>query len=185
MRDLNWSRLTAWRDLIAQFFDAAAMRDYLSEIVEVDITRYLSAPGSIPSRTLLLTGWLASRLGWKRMDAKRSGDHWSSRWKSERNEVRVRFTGTVSRPDQAPGINSIILRTRNKAEFSVAIEQGSSCLTARASFEGSRLVHSVPQEPLDEASLLIRELAQTGEDVVFKAALAEALELEKSFRLAG
>jgi hypothetical protein len=47
---------------------------------------------------------------------------------------------------------------------------------------GSRLIHSVPEEALDEASLLIRELSQAGEDAVFKAALAEAYELEKVFR---
>jgi len=133
------------------------------------------------TRTLLLTGWLASRLGWQRISADRSGDQWFSRWKSERYEVRVNFTGTVSPPNQAPGINSIILRTRSKAEFSVLVEEGSSCFKAIASFEGTRLEHSVPQELLDEASLLIRELSQTGEDAVFKAALAEALDLEKAF----
>ncbi len=181
MRDLNWSRITAWRDLIAQFFDAAAARDYLREIVEVEITRNLSAAGSIPTRTLLFTGWLASRLGWKLISAERSGDQWLSRWMSDRNEVRVNFTGTISAPGQAPGISSVILRTRSSAEFSVAIEPGSSCFTTMASIKGSRLMHSVPQESLDEASLLIRELSQTGEDAVFKEALAEALELEKSF----
>ncbi len=181
IRDLNWSRITAWRDLIAQFFDAAATRDYLQEITEVDITRNLSAPGSIPSRTLLLTGWLASRLGWSLISAERSGDQWLSKWMSGNHEVRVRFTGTMAEPDQPPGISSVTLRTGSKAEFSVTIEQGSPLLTATASIEGCRLMHSVPQELLDEASLLIRELSQTGEDLVFKEALAEALKLEKSF----
>jgi glucose-6-phosphate dehydrogenase assembly protein OpcA len=181
MRDLNWSRITAWRDLIAQFFDAADTRDYLQRIVQVEITRNLSAPGSIPTRTLLLTGWLASRLGWKRISAERSGDQWLSRWTGNSHEVRVSFTGTVSEPGQVPGISSVTLRTQDNAEFSVLVEEGSSCLTARASIEGSPLTHSVPQEPLDEASLLIRELSQTGEDLVFKEALKEALELEKSF----
>jgi glucose-6-phosphate dehydrogenase assembly protein OpcA len=181
MRDLNWARITAWRDLIAQFFDAAATRDYLHEITEVEIIRNLSAPGSIPSRTLLLTGWLASRLGWKRLSAERSGDQWLSSWKSRRHEVRVNFTGTTAVPNQPPGISSVTLRISASAEFSVMIEQGSPFLTTTASVEDSRLIHSVPQEPLDEASLLIRELSQTGEDIVFKEALAEALELEKSF----
>ena len=181
MRDLNWSRITAWRDLIAQFFDAAAMRPYLHDIVRVEITRNLSAPGSIPTRTLLLTGWLASRLGWRRISAHRFGDQWFSTWTSDHREVQIHFTGAPAAPDQVPGISSVILRTCRNAEFSVASEQGSSCLTATALVEGSRLVHSVSQESLDEASLLIRELSQTGEDIVFKEALTEALELEKSF----
>ena len=181
MRDLNWSRITPWRDLIAQFFDSASLNRYVHEITEVDITRNLSAPGSIPTRTLLLTGWLASSLGWQRVSAERSGDRWSSVWKSRGREIRVRFTGKESRAGQPPGIGSVTLRAGGEAVFSVFVEGGSRCLTATASAGESRLVHSVPEEPLDEASLLIRELSQTGEDAAFKAALAEAYELEKAF----
>jgi glucose-6-phosphate dehydrogenase assembly protein OpcA len=181
MRDLNWSRITAWRDLIAQFFDSADTSDYVHQISEVDITRNLSAPGSIPTRTLLLTGWLASSLGWRRISAERSGDTWLSVWSCDRREIRVRFTGTAFQAGRVPGISSVTLRA-SKAEFSVHVEEGSPYLSAVALIGGSRLVHSVPEESLDEASLLIRELSQTGEDVVFKAALAEACELEKAFR---
>lgn len=183
MRDLNWSRITAWRDLVAQFFDSADTRDYVHQISEIQITRHLSAPGSIPTRTLLLTGWLASSLGWRRISAERSGDNWFSRWAYNGHEVNVCFTGTVFQPGHVPGISSVTLRAGQQAEFSVFVEEGSSYLSAVASINGSRLVHSVPEEPLDEASLLIRELSQTGEDEVFKAALAEAYELEKAFRL--
>ncbi len=182
MRDLNWARITALRDLIAQFFDSAATSHLVHDISEVEITRNLSAPGSIPTRTLLLTGWLASSLGWRRVSAERSGDTRSSRWASGSGEVRVRFTGTVSRAGQASGISAITLRTRSKAEFSVSIEQGSGCINAVALVEGSRVDHTVPEESLDEPSLLIRELSQTGEDTIFKAALAEASELERAFR---
>jgi glucose-6-phosphate dehydrogenase assembly protein OpcA len=182
MRDLNWSRITAWRDLIAQFFDSADTSAYVRGISEVEITRHLSAPGSIPTRTLLLTGWLASSLGWKRISAERSGDRWFSRWMSGSGEVRVSFTGKESQPGQIPGISSVNLRAGDKAEFSVFIKQGSHHLTAVASVDRSSLVHSVPEESLDEASLLIRELSYTGEDAVFKTALAEACELEKAFR---
>ena len=101
---------------------------------------------------------------------------------SEGREIRVRFTGTISEPGQVPGIGAITLRTQGKAEFSVFVEQGSRCISAVAFVDGSRVLHSVPEERLDEASLLVRELSQTGEDAVFKAALAEAYELEKAFQ---
>lgn len=182
MRDLNWARITPWRDLIAQFFDSTATRHYVDEINEIEISRNLSAPGSIPTRTLLLTGWLASNLGWRRMSAERSGDRWFSRWTSNGREIMVHFTGVVSRPGQAPGISTVTLRTHSGAEFSVFIEEGSHCLSSIASIGGSRLAHSVPEEPMDEASLLINELSQTGADEAFKAALAEAYELEEAFR---
>jgi glucose-6-phosphate dehydrogenase assembly protein OpcA len=182
IRDLNWARLTPWRDLISQFFDPPAAGYHLQEISEVEITRNLSYPGSIPTRTLLLTGWLASRLGWRQASAKRSGDQWLSRWLADHSEIVVNFTGTVVQPGQVPGINSVTLRTQSKAEFSVVVERGSSSMRAMASARDFKLSHSVPHEELDEASLLINELTHTTEDTVFKAALECALELEKSFQ---
>jgi glucose-6-phosphate dehydrogenase assembly protein OpcA len=181
VRDLNWSRLTAWRDLIAQFFDAPSSRHYVREISEVEIVRAIAARGNVPTRTLLLTGWLASRLGWQRISAERSGDQWISRWNSLGGEVLVRFSGELSHSDETPGIGSITLRTRSGATFSVIREMGSSYIKSTASLQDSQLVHSVPQDVMDEGSLLIRELSLTGVDVGFGAALAEALALEKSF----
>jgi glucose-6-phosphate dehydrogenase assembly protein OpcA len=183
IRDLNWARITPWRDLIAQFFDSKASRKYLHEISEVEIARNLSAAGSIPTRALLLTGWLASSLGWRRLAAKRSGDQWLSRWTSGEHKIQVRFTGKFTAPNQSPGINSVLLRTRSNAEFSVSVDEGSSCITATARVGDSRLDHSVPQKLLEESSILSDELSQTGKDVVFIAALAQALELEQSFLL--
>ncbi len=184
VRDLNWSRLTPWRDLIAQFFDAPNSRHYLQEISQVEIIRSFSAPGSIPTRTLLLTGWLVSRLGWKRISTERQGAQWFSRWMGKNGEIIVQFTGNPAAAAEVAGISTVTLRARRGAEFSVGIEKGSSCFQSIASIQGSRLVHSVPQEPTDEASLLIRELSQSGEDIGFKEALAEALALEKSFLMA-
>jgi glucose-6-phosphate dehydrogenase assembly protein OpcA len=182
IRDLNWARLTPWRDLISQFFDPPAARHHLHEISEVEIIRNLSCPGSIPTRTLLLTGWLASRLGWRQESARRSGDQWLSIWSADHREIRVNFTGTVVQSGRVPGINSVTLRTQSKAEFSVVVEQGSSSIKAVASAKNFELTHSVSYEEPDEASLLINELTHTSEDAVLKAALQRALELEKSFQ---
>jgi glucose-6-phosphate dehydrogenase assembly protein OpcA len=182
VRDLNWSRLTAWRDLVAQFFDAPAARHHLAEIAEVEVCRAIAAPGSIPTRTLLLTGWLATRLGWKRLSAERRGDRWLSRWSSASGEVEVRFTGAEA-AGESPGISSLRLRTRAGAEFAVVRDKLSACMTATSAAAGSMLVHSVPQESLDEATLLVRELSLSGgEEQSFRGALSEALALEKSFR---
>jgi len=182
IRDLNWSRLTAWRDLVTQFFDHPAFRNDVRRISEVDISRALGAPGNLPTRTLLLTGWLASRLEWRMISAERSSDEWVSRWESLSGEVTVRFTGRPAMSDQPPGISSLILRTRGGNTFSVFRDTGSSVLKATASGQGPAFAHSVPQKSMDEADLLAGELSLTGEDADFRAALAEALELEKGFR---
>jgi len=84
-------------------------------------------------------------------------------------------------PGQSPGISSVTLRTRTDATFSIAAEHGSPFITATASAPGFSFSHSVPQESLDEAYLLIRELSQAGEDAGFKAALTEAVACERAF----
>jgi glucose-6-phosphate dehydrogenase assembly protein OpcA len=181
VRDLNWSRLTAWRDQIAQFFDAPSSRHFAREISEVEIHRAIAAPGNVPTRTLLLTGWLASRLGWRRISAEKGGGQWISEWSGAGGQVTVKFSGDFLPADETPGISAISLKTRTGAMFSVVREVGSLCLKATAAVSGAALVHTVPQEIQDEASLLLRELSLTGEDVGYGAALAEALALERSF----
>jgi glucose-6-phosphate dehydrogenase assembly protein OpcA len=181
VRDLNWSRLTAWRDLVAQFFDTPADAGEAYRISHVEIDRSLGAPGNIPTRTLLLTGWLASRLGWRRISAGRISGEWISRWQSKSGEVVVRFTGRPAGADQPPGISAITLRTRSGNTFSVARDTGSSVLKATSSGSRPVMSHSVPQESMDEADLLIGELSLSGEDVGFRAALAEAVDLEMEF----
>lgn len=182
VRDLNWARLSAWRDLIAQFFNPPSLRPYLREISEVEIDRSIDYPGSLPTRTLLLTGWLATRLGWKRLSSRKHEDYWISSWEGPGGEILVRLAGRVKSPGESAGIASIKLRTRSGIVFSVDRKEGESCLTATAAGSGPHIVHSVLEEPEDEASLLIRELNFTGEDEGFPAAFAEANSLEQSFK---
>lgn len=73
--DLNWGRLTGWRELIIQFFDVPEYRPYLSGIHTIEI-EHAAAPLAVPGRTeegdvspnptraLLLGAWLKERLGW-------------------------------------------------------------------------------------------------------------------------
>ena len=74
--DINWGRITPWRQLIAQFFDVMEYRPYLAGITSIEI-EHAAAPLATPTRTelgdvspnpacaLLLAGWLKARLGWE------------------------------------------------------------------------------------------------------------------------
>ena len=73
--DLNWGRLTGWRELIIQFFDVPEYRPYLSGIHTIEVEHAaapLAEPGRTeegdvspnPTRALLLAAWLKERLGW-------------------------------------------------------------------------------------------------------------------------
>jgi hypothetical protein len=75
LSDLNWGRLTLWRQLVAQFFDVATYRPYLTGVNSIEIVHAvapLATPmrtesGDVspnPARALLLAGWLKSSLGW-------------------------------------------------------------------------------------------------------------------------
>ncbi len=64
--DLNWARLTLWRGLLADFYDVPAHHASLDQIVHVrvDYVEPAQQPTTVAPQALLITGWLASRLGW-------------------------------------------------------------------------------------------------------------------------
>jgi len=73
--DLTWARLLPWREATAQFFDVPATRPALDAIQRVSVT-YAAASGAEtnPTKALLYSGWLASRLGWEAVrDLRRLG----------------------------------------------------------------------------------------------------------------
>jgi glucose-6-phosphate dehydrogenase assembly protein OpcA len=62
--DLNWRRLQGWCHAIADAFDGFPMQtETLSKVNRVTLT--FSGDKTVSNRVLLLTGWLASRLGWQ------------------------------------------------------------------------------------------------------------------------
>jgi glucose-6-phosphate dehydrogenase assembly protein OpcA len=66
--DLNWSRISPWRELIAQFFDVTEYRPYITGVNQITI-EYAAGPptqeGSAnPLQAVLLALWLKARLGW-------------------------------------------------------------------------------------------------------------------------
>ncbi len=110
LSDLNWGRLTPWRQLVVQFFDAPEYRPYLAGIDAIEIEHValpLATPlrneqGDVspnPTRALLLAGWLKARLGWtlpeKAIERQRDTNSDTYHWLMERH-------GTGTRP-LAPG----------------------------------------------------------------------------------
>lgn len=65
--DLNWPRLASWRELLAQLFDAPAMTALLPDVTRLRISRAIPEKGAHanPAQSLLLAGWLATRLDWE------------------------------------------------------------------------------------------------------------------------
>jgi glucose-6-phosphate dehydrogenase assembly protein OpcA len=62
--DFQWTRLAAWRETIAQFFEPRERRPFLAGIAELGIDYVGDGRGNRIAPALLI-GWFASALGWK------------------------------------------------------------------------------------------------------------------------
>jgi glucose-6-phosphate dehydrogenase assembly protein OpcA len=62
--EMTWARLGTWREAVGKLFDATENRALLPGIREVVVTSVHGA-GEPSDRAMLMTGWLASKLGWR------------------------------------------------------------------------------------------------------------------------
>jgi len=141
LSDLNWGRITPWRQLISQFFDVPEYRSYLDGVTSIEIehavaplaTQMRTELGDVspnPARALLLAGWLKERLGWSLAEDTSSNDcdtgsgtyYWSM---VRLANVRSTRSLTPTRVKTTPGnVASISIRPRANAEM----RPGSICL---------------------------------------------------------
>jgi glucose-6-phosphate dehydrogenase assembly protein OpcA len=63
--DLAWTRVAAWQELLARFFDASEHRDFASKISRVSLKQAGEAGARIGPEAALMLGWIGTRLGWK------------------------------------------------------------------------------------------------------------------------
>jgi glucose-6-phosphate dehydrogenase assembly protein OpcA len=181
--DLNWSRLTHWRRLVAQFFDAAPGRQYLDglERLEVGIASRRGRRSDV-AEGLLMVGWLASRLGWALEDGRSSrGGAMVFRFRGSSGPVAVEIKLESSR--RGEGLRSIRLEAAGGAAFAVArVPDDETCVAVTSETPGgghSRVVRMVVHS---EADLLCDEMETQGRDTIFEEALAQAVRLTDATR---
>jgi glucose-6-phosphate dehydrogenase assembly protein OpcA len=85
LSDFNWSSITIWRELVAQFFDVAEYRPYMANIEKIEIEHAVAPSSGQPStvqkettnpiRALALAAWLKTRLGWQLSENKTYSYH--------------------------------------------------------------------------------------------------------------
>src|SRR5215213_5825241 len=144
--DFTWSRLRPWRTLSAQFFDRAELRpslDYL-ERIEISYTPGpdgAMGPSGLPA-ALLLTGWLATRLGWPPtahgLEPGRSGGY--------------RLTLRAPQADSARYGREIVIRMRPLADPGMHHAIGAIELVARGKAPGSFKVQRLSPTSLSTSS---------------------------------
>lgn len=173
--DLNWIRLTSWRELAAQFFDPPDLRPSLDRIAEV-LFEYgaldLARPN--PAQALLLTGWLASRLGWQPREVHRhKGGHHRFVMRKGGRTIIVEVRPTPPRDHVDGSLVSFTLVTEGPpARFVIARAEDRVCVETEVEVEGRRAIRRVVRmEDPSLAELVGRELDLLGHDVVYEEAL--------------
>lgn len=170
--DLAWGRLTPWRELVAQFFDAPAMRVHLAEIERVRVTVPVAADGTGDrGQALLLLGWLASQLGWQ------LGERGGRMLRSDGGAALVEVV-PVAGPAPADDRVAALAIAARRAQFVVARASGADTVVTRARAAGAwPIQRTVRIERLDDAALLAGELQVLGRDQSFESALRVAAAL--------
>ena len=186
LSDLNWARLTAWRALLAGFYDIADYRPQLNRLKQVTIKYAPEATDSavIPARALLLGGWLASRLGWSVQPgtANRTTASASLEFSIDGRSFGLEFVHTGREIE--PG-HLALVTLASEADQSVSF-------TVRRSADGQRIETSVARgeakgiqrvlsyEGLSETELIGKELEILGHDRVYEQAVLAAGEMIKA-----
>jgi glucose-6-phosphate dehydrogenase assembly protein OpcA len=184
--DLNWARLTHWRELVAQFFDVPAWRPFLDGITGIRVGFAVDMDGRDihPSQALLLLGWLASRLGWRPVEALAPAEAGGVLFRMSRADgaaLMVRLRPRFERGLDAGDVSGIRIQAaadRGTAEFVIKRAPDERHATATAIVDGSvRAERVVPLPALGIRELLGEELAIAGNDHVYEAALGALMAL--------
>lgn len=193
--DLAWGRLAGWQERIAQFFDAPRFRRYLPNLNRM-VIRYAVPPGSVlsadappqgrdgrmrapVSQALLLAGWIASRLDWKRYRTTAPLHEGALRLQLEGHYEMVDLRIEPEQTDGAvPGeLTSVHLRAYGEtgaAEFIIDRHDDEATIATNA--DGmTALLRRVAFEATTEAELLSAQLTGEPRAPLYEAALRAGL----------
>ncbi|HTX58011.1 MAG TPA: glucose-6-phosphate dehydrogenase assembly protein OpcA [Candidatus Acidoferrales bacterium] len=157
--DVAYLRLTAWQELIAEFFDDSACRSELDTMRRVEVTA-----GSDAEMYYLL-GWLASRLSWTPLDEQTFGSHGGN----------VQYAMLRDGPPRR--LSKVVLSSQH-ATFTASVhpqDQSAICLDVSGSVACAP--RCAPMHTVDLASLVERAILSRGRDQIFIESLAMAKQI--------
>ena len=185
--DLGWSRLTPWRNTLAQFFDNPDMRPYLAHISKLEIHYEAPYDNEHPnfSEALLLVGWLANQLGWQpAFNLQRKGSDATLILNQSGAPLTILFNGHNDRKDEVGGITLIQMDAYTTDKYDTVLNSATFTIELTADFERATtkivvndsppLVGSVLFPRRDTTELLCEDLNIVRRDQLFEAALALA-----------
>ncbi len=177
LSDLNWARATPWREVIAQSFDSPERGSYLERIQEISIEYEMESVRFNTQRavSLLLTAWLATRLGWEFHSAESRGPDMprvfyfrSSSGREIKVERRLRKV-----EGRGSGVCFSLVIEAEGARFSFSRGPDGKAVQTCAEVAGRPPIgRTVRIEVGGEVDLLNDELMLSGRDRVYEEALA-------------
>lgn len=180
--DINWSRLTSWRALLASFYDVAEYRSALTDLRRVKI-EYVSPAGNpeaVATQALLIAGWLASRLNWTIGSEGSKKDRTSYRASRPDGEDLIVKLQRVEHPAMKPGRLARVELQTEAAVFTVRRADDGLHLETEATLEG-RLCpgRTLPVRNRSTAHLLSREMEILRKDVPYEDAIRVAADFRR------
>lgn len=175
--DLNWARLTPWRQLTAQFFDIPFTRPVLNLIDQVHV---FYGAGVVPVRPLLYVGWLASRLRWELEHVETSDGDWTVRYRHGARSIQINIVADKGFADLPGAITAIRIAAHGSrpATFHVQRMDDRVCLKAEAVAGDMMLGERILEMPEPEdADMLRDEMSRVYRNAVYHSALREAAEI--------
>lgn len=185
LSDLNWTRLTSWRSLLAGFYDVQEYRAALDRLngVYIEYVAAEGAPEAIAPQALILAGWLASRLDWRvssKLATQADKEARVALFDKQGRRLAVEFR-QVERPEMRPGrLARIELRAEGEPATNFVVsrsEDGRRLETHLSSGTGVRAARVIVCRNRSIATLLSRELAILSPDRIYEQAIALAAQM--------
>ena len=186
LTDLNWTRLTPWREIATSFFDVPSWRVFLDGITGLRVGFAVDMDGRDihPSQALLFVGWLASRLGWRPLEMLAPSEAGGLLFAIARPDgarimvrVRPRFERGLDEGDVS-GIRIQAAAERQRAEFVVKRQPDPAHQTATVLLNGERRwERTMPLPSPAIVELIGEELSILGSDRTYEEALGALVEL--------
>lgn len=185
LTDLNWTRLTPWREIVTAFFDVPAWRSFLDGITGLRVGFAVDMDGRDihPSQALLFVGWLASRLGWRPLEALAPSEAGGLLFAIARRDgarIMVRVRPRFERGLEEGDLSGIRMQAggTEAAEFVVKRQPDPHHQTATVLLSGqARWERTMPLPSPAIVELIGEELAILGSDRTYEEALAALVEL--------